>query len=62
MAVNMSEKMGEPTARIFMPCRSAGDLMAFLLLVSSPYPFSPQVSGVSTDQPPFVLTAAAVMS
>ena len=36
--------------------------MAFLLLVSSPYPFSPQVSGVSTDQTPFVLTAAAVMS
>lgn len=27
--LNMSEKMGEPTTRIFMPLRSAGDLIGF---------------------------------
>ena len=41
--------MGEPTTRIFMPLRSAGDLIGRLELVSSRKPFSPQASGTTPD-------------
>ena len=47
-AVKMSLNRGEPTTRIFRPCRSAGLRIGCLELVTSRKPFSAQASGTTS--------------